>query len=238
MKLCNLLSKLMQTDHDILFEDIIGYDRIKRLFRMALDSNSAIHILLVGPPASAKTMFLTSLVHNLKNSHFADGANSTKAGMIDYVFANRPRYLLCDEIDKMSPKDQAFLLNLMETGIVSETKYGKTRSANIKTSAFATCNNTKNLSAPLVSRFFVVELEQYTYEQFLEITNELLARRKIEGGVGSVIANAVWNRSQDIRDCIKIGSLAKNTSDVEFIVDNFFGPKNKVSIQSSEHATY
>lgn len=63
--------------------------------------------------------------------------------MIAYLFENRPRYLLCDEIGKMAPKDQAILLNLMETGIVSETKYGKTRSAQIKTSVFATCNNIK-----------------------------------------------------------------------------------------------
>jgi MoxR-like ATPase len=82
---------------------------------MALDSDSVIHILMVGPPATAKTMFLTSLMQ-LKNSYFADGANSTKAGMIDYLFENRPRYLLVDEIDKMQSKDQAFLLNLMETG--------------------------------------------------------------------------------------------------------------------------
>jgi replication-associated recombination protein RarA len=93
---------------------------------MAVSSDSAIHILLKGPAASAKTFLLTSLMQ-LKNSYFADGANSTKAGMNDYLFANCPRYLLVDEIDKMSPRDQAFLLNLMETGIVSETKYGTTR---------------------------------------------------------------------------------------------------------------
>jgi len=71
---------------------------------MVLDSGSAIHILLVGPPASAKTMFLTSLMQ-LKNSYFSDGVNSTKAGIIDYVLEKRPRYLLIDEIDKMSSKD-------------------------------------------------------------------------------------------------------------------------------------
>jgi Holliday junction DNA helicase RuvB len=117
---------------------------------MALDSDSAIHILLVGPPASAKTMFLTSLMQ-LKNSYFSDGANSTKAGMIDYLLTNRPHYLLVDEIDKMASKDQVFLLNVMETGIVSETKYGKTRSARLETSVFATSNNIKRLSAPLLS---------------------------------------------------------------------------------------
>ena len=156
MKFCNLFSKLVNTQSESFFEEIIGYDHIKRLFRMALDSDSAIHILLVGRPASAKTMFLTSLMQ-LKNSYFSDGANSTKAGMIDYLFTNRPRYLLVDEIDKMTSKNQAFLLNLMATGIISETKYGKTRSAKTTTSVFATSNNIKNLSAPLRSRFFIVE---------------------------------------------------------------------------------
>jgi len=51
-----------------------GYDHIKRLFRMALSSDSAIHIPLEGPPASAKTIFLTSLVYQLKNRYFADTA--------------------------------------------------------------------------------------------------------------------------------------------------------------------
>lgn len=109
-------SKLTKTYDDQLFEDIVGYDHIKRLFRMALDPESTIHVLLTGPPASSKTMFLTSLMRWLKNSYFADGANSTKAGMIDYLFENRPRYLLVDEIGKMAPKDHALLLNLMETG--------------------------------------------------------------------------------------------------------------------------
>ena len=118
-------------------------------------------------------MFLTSLVHRLKNSYFADGGSSSKAGMIDYLFTNKPRYLLVDEIDKMANKDQVFLLNLMETGIVSETKYGKTRSTQMITSVFATSDNIKKLSDPLKFRFFIVKLEQYTYEQFLEITKRI-----------------------------------------------------------------
>jgi len=66
--------------------------------------------------------------------------------------------LLVDEIDKMPAKDQASLLNLMETGIVSETKYGKTRSTQIKTSVFATNNNIKKISAAQQSRFFIAKV--------------------------------------------------------------------------------
>ena len=107
--------------------------------------------------------------------------------------------MLVDEADKMAPKDQAMLLNL-ETGIVSETKYCQTRSVQIMTSVLATSNDINRLSAPLLSRFFIVELEQYTYEQFYGITGGLLSKQKIERGAGNIIANAVWNRSQDIRD--------------------------------------
>ncbi len=138
--------------------------------------------------------------------------------MIDYLFENRPRYLLVDEIDKMCFKDRAFLLNLTETGI-SETKFENTRSAQIKTSVFATCNNVKNLSTPLQSRFFIVEMEAYTYEQFCEITNELLSRHKIEEGVAGIIARAVWVKSRDIRDCVKIGTMVKTIEDMDFLVD-------------------
>ena len=41
-----------------LFESIIGYDDIKKIFKMSLVSDKPVHILLVGPPASAKTLFM------------------------------------------------------------------------------------------------------------------------------------------------------------------------------------
>jgi holliday junction DNA helicase RuvB len=196
------------------FEDIIGYEHIKRLFMMALDSESRTHILLVGLPASAKTMFLTSLLRHLKNSYFVDGGNATKAGMIDYLFENRPRYLLIDEIDKIAPEYQTFLLNLMETEIICETKYAKTRETKMDTSVFATSNDPRKLSPALLSRFFVVQVEPYTYDQFYEITLSLLR-------IQSKIAAAVWNTSRNLRDCVRIGRLARTEEDVEFLVDKF-----------------
>jgi hypothetical protein len=49
-------------------------------------------------------------------------------------FNNNPRYLLIYEIDKMPTKDQAFMLNLIETGTIAETKHRKTRTVtNVKT---------------------------------------------------------------------------------------------------------
>jgi hypothetical protein len=83
------------------------------------------------------------------------------------------------------------------------------------------------MSAPLHSRFFIVQVEPSTYEQFCGITKELLSGQKLEEAVVSTVAEEAWSKSQDIRDCIKIGTLAKSTKDVEFIVNKFFGPKTK-----------
>jgi MoxR-like ATPase len=77
----------------------------------------------------------------------------------EYLFGNQPHYLLLDEIDKLGPNHQTFLLNLMETGIVSEMKFGKTREMTMNTSVFATSNDPRKLSGALRSRFFEVLME-------------------------------------------------------------------------------
>jgi Holliday junction DNA helicase RuvB len=76
----------------------------------------------------------------LKDYCFIDCSNATKSDIVDFVFEHKPKYLL-DELDKLSKKDQTFMLNLIETGIVSETKYNKTRTMIIGTTVFATSNN-------------------------------------------------------------------------------------------------
>jgi hypothetical protein len=73
MNICKLFSKIIESRTSPLFNGIIGYNDVKRLCRMALDSDEQTHILLSGPPASAKTMFLESL-SKLKGSYFVDGA--------------------------------------------------------------------------------------------------------------------------------------------------------------------
>jgi hypothetical protein len=70
MNICKLFSKITESKKGPLFKDIIGYNDIKRLFRMGLDSDDQSHTLLSGPPASAKTMFLESL-RKLKSSYFS-----------------------------------------------------------------------------------------------------------------------------------------------------------------------
>ena len=201
-----------------LFESIIGYDDIKKIFKMSLSSDRAVHILLVGPPASAKTLFMLEFL-KLERSYFTLGSHSTKAGMIDYLFDFRPRYLLVDEIEHMPYKDQTSLLSIMETGIITETKSQKTRSTQLKTWIFATCNNKEKLLSPLLSRFIIFHLKPYNLSKFIEVSNGILIKNDVSFDVANEISHVVWNKlkSRDIRDCIKIARLAKSIEDVEWI---------------------
>ena len=201
-----------------LFESIVGYSDIKKLFQMSLSSDKPVHILLVGPPASAKTLFMLECM-KLERSYFTLGTHSTKSGMIDYLFDKRPRYLIVDEIEHMPIKDQTALLSLMETGIIAETKFQKTRNTHLKTWVFATSNATDRMLTPLLSRFIVLRFKQYTFGAFQEVSTQILGREGVQPDVASAIAVAVWKilKSKDIRDCIKLGRLAKTKEDVEWI---------------------
>jgi hypothetical protein len=51
MNIYKLFSKKRESKSEELFNDIIGYYNIKRLFSMALDSDEQVSIILSGPPA-------------------------------------------------------------------------------------------------------------------------------------------------------------------------------------------
>ncbi|MDQ3909937.1 MAG: ATP-binding protein, partial [Thermoproteota archaeon] len=153
---------------EALFESIVGYSDVKRLFQLSLSSEKPVHLLLVGPPASAKTLFMVECMR-LERSYFTLGSHSTKSGMIDYLFDKRPRYLIVDEIEHMPMKDQTALLSLMEAGILAETKFQKTRSTHLKTWVFASSNATDRMLTPLLSRFVVLHFKQYSFSSFQEV---------------------------------------------------------------------
>ena len=213
------IERLTAIKPEPLFENIVGYSDVKRLFHLSLSSERPVHLLLVGPPASAKTLFMLECMR-LERSYFTLGSHSTKSGMIDYLFDKRPRYLIVDEIEHMPMKDQTALLSLMEAGIISETKFQKTRNTHLKTSVFASSNATDRMLTPLLSRFVVLHFKQYSFGSFHEVCAHMLSREGITPDVAAAIAEAVWIKlkSKDIRDCIKIGRLAKTKEDVEWIV--------------------
>jgi len=207
-----------------LFDDIVGFEDVKALFEMAIKAERPVHLLLCGPPASAKSLFMRSLTR-LERSYYAVGSSSTKSGIFDYLFEHRPRYFIIDELEKMNKKDQTSLLNLMESGILTELKHKQRRTTQLKTWVFASCNSTDKLLPPLLTRFRVIHFKPYTEEKFVEIVVNILDREEgIDRDVALLIADGVYNRlkSSNIRECVRIARLARNDSaQVNRILDTF-----------------
>jgi Holliday junction DNA helicase RuvB len=209
-----------EDSNERLFEEIIGQNDIKRILVRAILSHKAVHILLVGSPASAKTMFLTQVMRQFKSSLFVVGSNTTKAGPVNELFERRPKFLLIDEMEKMNNADQTSLLHLMETGIISETKINKTRQMELNSWVFSTANSCEKIIKPLLSRFLVLEISAYTFEEFRDIAVSRLAKEKVDKSFASIIAEKVWNElgSRDARDVVKLGRLASSVEDVSLII--------------------
>jgi replication-associated recombination protein RarA len=207
------------------FSSIFGYSDIKKLLMRAIVSKESISVLLCGPPASSKTVFLMDMMKGLDNTCYIDCTNTTGPGLVDKLFNNTISYLLLDEIEKMSRKDQNVLLNVLETGMLIETKVSKTRSKQMKNlKVFATTNNIDALSRPLRSRFMEFHLPEYTLDQFCEITRRLLSKRMGHSNqVAEEIAAAVWNElsSKDIRNVLSIAKLVHSIEDVSWLVRTF-----------------
>lgn len=185
----------------------------------AISSEEQIHILLVGLPACAKSLFLQELM-KLDASYFTLGSSSTKSGMVDALFEFEPRFLIIDELEKMSMEYQTVLLTLMEGGVVSETKHRKTRQTQLNTSVFAASNSIENLLPPLLTRFSVLHLRPYNFEEFREIKRKVLYK-EISLANADIIADAVWNqlKSTNVRDCVRIAYMTTSKDDISWVVN-------------------
>jgi hypothetical protein len=206
------------------FSEIIGYADIKKLLlrciRSSHDNEEPIHVILDGPPSYAKSMFLLQMQRKLKDAYFVDCTNASGPGMVEYLLKNDVKYLLLDEVEKMSKADQNVLLNVMEAGMLTSTKVRKTATKEMNLSIYATTNNLDEISKPFRSRFLEFSFPSYTYEDFCNISIKLLAvRYELEEDISLKIADTVWNKikSRNVRDLLQVGKLSKTIDDVDFV---------------------
>ena len=165
------------------FSNIIGYDEIKNILKLMVENSYAnqkpTHLHLNGDPGTAKTVFLMTLHKNLKsygfNSHYINAETLTSAGVIDYLFNHDVQYLALDELDKLHKTHQQTFLNLLENGILKETKFKKTRTKIMDNLVcIATSNYMEKILEPLATRFMTMYLRAYTMQEFYDICCRLL----------------------------------------------------------------
>src|ERR687886_336817 len=137
-----------------VFSRIEGLDDIKEMLLRALDSPERAHTLLVGPPATSKSLFMLEIEKFMSpRLYFAEGASTTKAGLQRFIAENpHKEIIIIDEIDKMPMKDQEGLLTMMERAAFTSTKVRNTKTVKANIAVFATSNSIERLSKPLLSR--------------------------------------------------------------------------------------
>lgn len=205
---------------DDLFDPIVGHNDIKELFYASIHSDEPVHILLVGPPASGKTVFLEE-IKRLKDSEFLVGSATSGPGLIDELFEKRPKNIMIDEFDKMDKTDYGNLLTLQESGLVKETK-GNQKRREMKlegATVYATANRLDKIPSENLSRFLgdpVIRLEEYDKEQFQQVVeNVLVMREGANEEIAKIISDIVANDTdvQDFRECRRIYRLASSRTD-------------------------
>jgi Holliday junction DNA helicase RuvB len=205
---------------DRFFSDIHLYDDLKLLLSRMLVSKEPVHCVLVGPPASGKTMFLLSIQKNMKDVFFIDATNASGPGIVDKLFAYpHTRIILIDEIEKMPKRDQNMLLNLLETGMLVSTKVRKTQEMKFEgIKLFATSNDIELLSKPLRSRLMEFHLPEYNLHEFIKIIEKIAVNRyRLNREIADKIASVVWYEmgTKDVRDALQLMKLVRNLDEVE-----------------------
>jgi holliday junction DNA helicase RuvB len=192
-------------------------------------------MLLTGRPASAKSLFMLEIEKYMSSKvYFAEGAATTKAGLQKFVAENQDKeVIIIDEIDKMPMKDQEGLLTMMERAAFTSTKVRNTKTVKANVVIFATSNSTKRLSKPLLSRFTVFEIPEYSYPEFEAISVRIIKR--LPQNTIIQIASSVWKAgSRDIRDVLKIAKLC-NPSDTEEDINRLISIHHKYRKTGTEY---
>jgi Holliday junction DNA helicase RuvB len=195
---------------DDLFTDIIGHEDVKLLLKAILLSEKPVHVMLTGPPALAKTLFLWDIEQTFgEQAIWLVGSATSKAGLWDLVAEREPKILLIDEMDKMNAVDMAALLTMMEGGRLVRAKRGRELDINNPLKVIAASNRLEKLSPELRSRFAIRKLNAYGRSEFLTVVKGVLVRKEaLSNDLAEEIARKLDGRSQDVRDAIRIARLA------------------------------
>jgi len=207
---------------DDLFECIISYDDLKDEIKFTLRERKRSHYLMIGPPATAKSLFLMEL-GRLKGSYLATGSRVSGAGLTDALFTYQPAILVLDEIDKIPMDATAILLSVMESGDILETKYKRHRGLKLDLVVCAAGNSDRAMPPELLSRFDTkLYFSPYSFEEFVSVCAGYLTRyENIPGDIAEYIGKQTWQQlDKDVRTARGVARRLREatTIDVDRVV--------------------
>jgi len=205
-----------------IFNNIVGYDDVKTLLIRALRSPEPVAVLLVGPPASAKSMFLQE-ISRIEGSYMVVAGTTTKAGIRDVILEVNPRILLIDELDKINDsKDLSVLLSVIDPGHIIVTMRRRRIKRKVRIWIIASANRTDNIPQELLSRFIVLRFKEYEKDELREIIIKTITKRY---GKDEELAEYIADKTifeldiKDPRIAINIAKIVNNKKEVDFMVN-------------------
>lgn len=213
---------------DDAFDAIVGHDDAKFLLRKVLMSKEPTHAIMVGPPASAKSLFLLE-IGRLPGATYVTGTGATGEGITERILLkHRPQVLLIDEMDKMGRHDMDALLSLCEYGIVQVTKMRQQAQIHLNTRVIGAANDISWMSDEFLSRFAKIRFREYRRDEFIKVAvGILILREGLDEDYAKALAKETWDthiRKPDIRDAIRVARMADDMEDAKRILKLFREP--------------
>ena len=177
---------------DYLFPEIQGeqYEFVRKAILLSLATHyderkrTRLHVLIVGPPGTAKSEILLWLRDNL-GAYFVDSQYTSKVGLAGDARGKEitpgalaeadGNVLALDELDKMNPRDQDALLQAMEQGEYKIIKGKKRETFKAEVRVIAACNDINKIRKQLKDRFdFIIELKLPSREERAKQSEKLV----------------------------------------------------------------
>ncbi len=202
-----------------LLDVVVGLEHEKRIIRqVVLSENYRFHALMLGRPGSAKSLILDLLRDRVPDTRFVVGSQMRPAGLRDLLLdPAHPRVLLIEELDKADRDVQMALLSAMDGKVTQATaaQDGQREELSLQMHVIAAANDSrasrdsKGLILPLLDRFTVLRLAEYTAAERHRVMVNLLERRTFSHEEAEQIATLVAPASSSIREAERVGELWK-----------------------------
>ncbi|HEY6535347.1 MAG TPA: ATP-binding protein [Candidatus Nitrosocosmicus sp.] len=226
----NPLGENMIEQSKQFFVKIYGLDPIKENIYRALLAKDQVNVLLIGPPATSKTLFMTIIQERCNDVCYFDAANTSGAGFIDFLFNHqKSKILIIDEIDKLKKNDLNSLLGILNNGKINKNLKNITYNFSIKCKILATSNSNTKLSKPMRSRFQEYHLPEYSNEEYIKVVKFCL-NKDIDPTISETIARSLLAHDRkDVRAAISISNLLQindTVEDIARVVDTWINYKS------------
>jgi len=201
------------------FLRIYGLNDFKELMYLTLTALAQMNVLLNGSPASAKSMFISTIQEQCNDILYFDASNKNSTKLIDEIDNNKEsKVIIIDEIDKLQISNYNSPLGLLKNGRVSKTTKTKRidfEMENVK--IFATSTRLEKISKEIRSLFLPYQLPEYLEIEFIENIKYYL-QNKLFVETSEVIAKElIAHERKDVKAAISISKLLHNGNTLDEI---------------------